>query len=475
MRGTKFWLALTLGATLFSSTIGLAGSATSGPYAVVTGRRDPNLFVIDISKAIDPANNLTDKAIVSRPRVSPNVPNLDSEVSSSKFIGIHMIPAQALPNNVILGPHGNHFYVVDHAGWARPVDVEAGMPHGYAGALTVMDVSKTLNPANSNTTNAIDAIYRTGGWGPAGVVVTQDDHYAFVANSEGPNSEDGALEIGLINLKTHELERVLLQAWGKGGAHHQPGHGCDEIKINPGLIPHSSPDINFGCFPNPNGLAYSPRGGGYIFSANEGTLDVGVINMHKAIAGDPHFEESRIPVASGPWAITTSPDGKYVAVTDRDNDQTDVPGQFISIIDVQRAINKDPHAEIRRVLVGTDKEDGGSHPFGLAFTPNGKYIVTACDLAGNISVVDLKKAVSGDPHPEIARIPVEAPPNGGPKPRPRGVAITPDSRYAVISGGPPYVKSGGVVWIIDLQTFKVVGTVTGVGNEPYLAAITEGK
>jgi len=181
-------------------------------------------------------------------------------------------------------------------------------------------------------------------------------------------------------------------------------------------------------------------------------------------------------VESGPWAIVASPDGRLMALTDRDNDQNDEPGKFISLIDVDKAIAKSPNAEIRHILVGTDDPQDQSHPFSLSFTPDGSRIVVANDLAANLSVVDVKKAVSGDEHPEIARIPLQLPSGSfsGIKPRPRTVAVTPDGRYAIVAGGEPNVKAGGTLWVVDLQTLKVAGTVTGVGNEPYLLAVAPG-
>ncbi len=468
----------TAGVRLLAAASALAASGSAawaeGPYALVTGRRDPKVIVVDLAKAMDPANNATPKAIVSRVRISPDVPAIEPSRVDAKFIGVSLVPAQALPNNIIVPP-GGKAYVVDHAGISRPADVESGMPHGYPGALTVLDLKKALDPANNNTTNAIDAIYPSGGWGPAGVVVTPDGKYALVANSESAGNEDGAVEIGVIDLEKKALVRVLRQALGGGGHLAQtPGHSCAEIALNPALVPHMSPDPNWGCFPDANGIAYSPRHGGFVFSANEGTHDVSVIDVGKAIAGAPDWETFRIPVERGPWAIAPSPDGALVALTDRDDDETDEAGHFISLIDVEKAIAKAPDAEIRRVLVGTDDPKGESHPFGLAFTPDGSRIVVANDLAGTVSVVDVAKAVKGDAQPEIARIPVTTPPNAGTRPRPRGVAVTPDGRFAAVSGGEPNTKAGGMLWLIDLQAMKVVGTVTGVGNEPYLLAIVTG-
>jgi len=469
MESKRWARALMAGAAILWSSAALA----SGPYALVTGRRDPRVIVVDIGKAIDPANNGTQKAIISRVRISPDVPAIEPSRLDAKYIGVTRLPADALPNNIILGP-GGKAYVSDHAGVSRPSDVESGMPHGYPGAMTILDVKKVLDPANNDTLNAVDAIIYSGGYGPAGLVVTPDNKYAMIANSEGATNEDGANEIGIINLETKRLERVIYLARGTGGHQAQsPGHSCDEIYLNPALVPHISPDPNWGCFSDPNGITYTPKGGGYVFSANEGTHDVSVINVQKAISGAPDWETFRFPVERGPWAIVTSPDGSLVALTDRDDDETDEAGRYISVIDVDKAIAKSPQAEIRRILVGTDDPQGESHPFSLAFTPDGSKIVVANDLAANLSVVDVKKAVAGDKQPEIARIPLPLPKGSGNRQRSRAVAVTPDSRYAVVAGGEPNIKAGGTLWVVDLQQNAVVGTVTGVGNEPYLMAITD--
>src|SRR5713226_7380155 len=102
---------------------------------------------------------------------------------------------------------------------------------------------------------------------------------------------------------------------------------------------------------------------------------------------------------------------------------------------------------------------------------NGKEIVVPNFRANNVSIVDLEKALAGDPGAEVARIPLTRPADADnvvrPS-RPKGSAVTSDGRYAVISGGgrTTFVPSG-TVWVIDLRTRGVVGTVTGVGNDPY--------
>src|SRR5207253_3149943 len=94
---------------------------------------------------------------------------------------------------------------------------------------------------------------------------------------------------------------------------------------------------------------------------NEGTHDVSVIDVGKAIAGAPDWETFRIPVERGPWAIASSPDGGLVALTNRDDDETDEAGHFISLIDVEKAIAKAQDAEIRRVLRRRAQHQGRRH------------------------------------------------------------------------------------------------------------------
>ena len=96
-----------------------------------------------------------------------------------------------------------------------------------------------------------------------------------------------------------------------------------------------------------------------------------------------------------------------------------------------------------------------------------------------MSIIDLHRALARDPGAEVARIPLIRPPeaDGQVLPaRPKGSAVTSDGRYAVISGGQRTTfEPSGTVWIIDLRSRTVVGTVTGVGNDPYGLALVETK
>ncbi|HEV7576308.1 MAG TPA: hypothetical protein VGO85_09705, partial [Caldimonas sp.] len=62
--------------------------------------------------------------------------------------------------------------------------------------------------------------------------------------------------------------------------------------------------------------------------------------------------------------------------------------------------------------------------------------------------------------------------------RPKGVAITADGRFALISGGPNTISNSetnltGMLHIIDLQHFYQVATVAQVGIDPYGVVVVE--
>ena len=419
-----------------------------GPFVLVSGRWDNTVVVIDLAKALDPANDGTPNAVINRVRVTPNI--------DAKGTGIADTPASGQPVNVVIPPEGRFAYVVNHSGTATPAAASA-FQHGHAGTVTVLDLAKALDPANNGTTNAIEAVIPTGGAGPVGLAVTPDRKFALVSNSEGDGDEEGGRVIVVINLASRMVVQRVTQAFGK------PGFPCP-----PTPIPHAGPHPSFGCFPDANGVGISPRRGGYVFTANGGTDDVSVIDLQRALAGDPGAEVARIPVAVGPWGLAVSPDGGLVAVANRENARTGAEGNTISIIDVERAVVGAPNAEVARVLVGTNNPATATRTFSVAFTPDGRQIVATNFRTNNVSVVDVAKALAGEPA-EVARIPLSTP-AGGPS-RPRGVVITPDGGHALITGAARGASGSSVVWVLDLKAIRVVSRVTGVGNEAYLLDI----
>ena len=179
---------------------------------------------------------------------------------------------------------------------------------------------------------------------------------------------------------------------------------------------------------------------------------------------------------AGPFGIKASPDGKLIAVTARESNRVDFEGNTVSIIDIDLARQGMAGAERARVQVGTSDPSAGARPFTVAWTPDGRSIVVANFRTNNVSVIDVRLALAGSAHAEVARIPLTRP-DGSPA-RPKGTAVTADGRYAVVSGGarrPPTDPASGAVFVIDLRSRAQVATVTGVGNDPYGLTLVEGE
>lgn len=444
--------ALTVLATAVLVSCGGGDDAPTKDYLLASGRWDNTVIVIDVAKAIDPANDGTANAVINRLRVTPDV--------DANGTGKLDTPASGQPINVVITPDNRRAYVVNHSGRATPAQA-ASFQHGWPGTVTVVDLTKALDPANNGTLNAVEAYIDAQNYGATGFAISPDQKYAAHASSEGPGTEDGARYLGIVDLTRNIVVRQVELAFGN------PGFPCP-----PTPIPRAGPDPFIGCFTATNGVTISPLGGGTIFTANGGTNDVSVISLQKAIAGQAGAELGRIPTQTGGFGISTSPDGKLVAVAARENQATGKEGNTISIIDVEKAIANPAQGEVARVMLGTDDPLVGTRPFVAAFTPDGQRIVVTHFRTNNISIVDVGKALAGQPS-ELARIPLVSP--GGQPSRPRGVAFTSDGKHVAITGVPRGAAGSSVVWMVNLDSYTVVSRVTGVGNESYLIARFQGQ
>ena len=431
-------------------------------YVLATGRRDPRIYAIDFNAALNPRNNNTPNAIVSRSKVLPD--RLDGTPIGD-------------PANIVLSADKKIAYVINHHGAVNNAEF---LQHGGRGAVSVMNVEKMINPRFDDSDRALEQSFDSGYFGAVGLLVLPE--VLLVSHSENWLTEDGGNRISLIDRETGSRRGQIEMALG------HPAHACPDFPVpfvsptaNP-VVPLLAPDPGFGCWPNPEFLALGRGSDGktYLFSGNAGTSDVSVMDFQQALAGEPVVEIApRIPVQVGPFGIQASPNGKLIAVTARERADIDFLGNTISIIDVDLARTGAPNAELARVQVGTDDPNGQTRPFTLAWTPDGREIIVANYQANNVSVVDLSRALAHDPHAEVARIPVIRPPetDGTILPgNPKGTAITVDGQYAVVSGGPrlaPTAPPSGTVWIINLRSRAVVATVTGIGNDPYGLTIRE--
>jgi DNA-binding beta-propeller fold protein YncE len=413
-------------------------------HILVSGRWDNVVSVVDLSRALDPKNDGTPQAIINRIRVTPDV---DSDGD-----GIPDIVASGQPVNVVIPKAGRFAYVVNHSGRATPA-AAAAFQHGHPGVVTVVDLAAALDPASNNTTKAIADLIATGLAGPVGAAMTPDEKYLLVSCAEAAECEDGGAEITVIDVATRKVVRQIPMAVKKN-------NGADPVPSR-----HPGPHATYGNFPDPNGVAV---GAGYIFTANGGTDDVSVIDLKRALAGDAKAELARVPVEAGPFGLAVSPDGKLLAVANRESAQTGVEGRTISLIDIARAAAGAADAERARVMVGTNDVTVATRPFAVAFTRDGKHIVATCFRSNTVSLVDVEKALLAQPA-EVARLDVPTP-DGGPS-RPRGVVMTPDGRYAAITGGAKTGPGSSMLFLVEVPSLKLAATVTNVGNESYLLDI----
>jgi YVTN family beta-propeller protein len=427
---------------------------SSRTVILATGRRQPLMYAIDLTKALLPASQNTSQAIIARSKTA--LDHLDGRLLGD-------------PANVAISEDGKTAYVVNHHG---SIDNAEFLQHGGRGNLAVMNVSEMLDRRNDMTARALQRHLDSGGFGAVGVVLLPD--FAIVSTAESHLTEDGGNRITFVDYRTGSLRGQVELALGR------PDFDCPDFPVPfmspsgpPAPVALLSPNSSWGCFPDTNGLALGRGSDGrlYLFAANGGTNDVSVIDLETALAGNATAEIARIPTQIGPWGIAASPDGRFVAVANRESQAEAFEGNTLSLIDVDLARQASPDAEQARVLCGTSDPSVQTRPFIPSFTPDGREVIVPNFRSNNVSVVDLAAALAHDPGAEVARIELVRPadPDGVVRPaRPKGSAVTADGRYAVISGGPrTSFDDSGTVWIIDLARRAVVGTVTGVGNDPY--------
>ena len=410
-------------------------------HIIVSGRWDNNVAIVDIARALEPASDGTSRAVVARPRVTPDV--------DCNGDGIPDAAASGQPVSVLVDRAGRFAYIVCHSGAATPAAAGA-YQHGHPGLVTVLDIAKALDPAHDGRLGAVAAFMATGRTGPVGLGLTPDGATLLVNCGEAAGSEDGGDEVTAIDVSTRLVVR------------HIP---LREAVAHPAAAPSrfDSPHPSFGRWPNPTGLAISPLQGGLAFIGNGGFTDVSVLSIPRALAGDRNAEVGRVAVETGPFGLAASPDGRLVAVAARECMSEAREGRTISIIDVERAAAGGRDAEVARVAVGSDDPREQTRPFAVAFTPDSRRVVASCFRSNTISIVDVADAVAGR-RAEVMRLSPTTP--SGIAARPRGITIA-GGRYAAVIGGAKSGPRSSLVWLLDLESGRIVATVTGVGNESY--------
>jgi YVTN family beta-propeller protein len=317
------------------------------------------------------------------------------------------------------------------------------------------------------TPNTVVATMATG-INPAGLAITLDNRFAYVAN----NNNYGLMEedsVTVLKLKDNTVKTTIFHS-----SFNQPY----TITINPAgtraYVTNSNSttiaiiDIHTNTvigvidgFDGPSGMVITPDGtkayvnnyGGPdgVGSGNGTTVRLVDLNTN-TIVGSP------ITVGLAPAALAITPNGKYVYVANYVDGNTNTGTITVIKTDLNNVVNT---------------ISGFSGPFAIVITPDGKYAYVTNFGSNNfepigttVSVVKLKTGMIV----ETFEVGIQ----------PSGIAITPNCRYVYVSNyNTLYAGSNftdltagqGTVNIIDTKKHEVIAPTIVVGQSPANIAI----
>ena len=349
---------------------------------------------------------------------------------------------------------------VNTAGTITAMNSYSGTQLLYTDAAFLVWLWTDPHAANINTVIATINVGVT----PAGMAITPDSHYAYVANNNnyGVPCEDN---VSVLNLHHNTLHTTI-----NDGSFNQPytitmnadGSKAYVTNSNSTTITIIDTDNNtvigvIGGFDGPSGMVITPDGttayvnnyGGPegVGSGNGTTVRIVDLNAN-SIIGQP------ITVGLAPAALAITPDGNYVYVA---NYVDGNPGTgTISIIQTSN-----------NTVVGTI--NGLFGPFAIKITPNGKYAYVTnfgsnnfAPIGTTLSIIKLRN------NSIIKTITLGI--------QPSGLAITPDGHYAYVSNYNTLYSDGqnftgltagqGTVNIIDIHEKKLKHITIPVDQSP---------
>ena len=308
------------------------------------------------------------------------------------------------------------------------------------------------------------------GQNPAGIAVTPNNAFAYVANSND-NSIPGQDTVSVLNLANNTLQQTIYD-----DSFNEPY----TVTINPAgtkayvtnsnsttvTIVDIATNTVIGAidgFDGPSGLVITPDGNhAYVnnYGGPEGLgsgngITVRVVNLNtNMIVG------SAIMVGQAPAAIAITPNGAYVYV--------------VSYVDGNPGTGTISIIRTSDNSVQTNAITGFFGPFAITITPNGQYAYVANFGSNNFAPVGTTvSVVSLASNAIVDTISLGT--------QPAGIAITPAGFYAYVSNyntlyeGPDFTDLTayeGIVNIIDIQNNRVISPAIEVGLSPNAVAIS---
>lgn len=322
----------------------------------------------------------------------------------------------------------------------------------------------------ADDTNTVIATIGVGDT-PAGIAVTPDSLFAYVANNNNAGLPNGD-SVSVLNLTHNTLQQTIhdsslnepytITINAAGTKAYVTNSGSSTVTIID--IASNAAIGTISGFDGPSGFVITPDGNhayvnnygsaGGVGSGNGTTVSVVDLNTN-AIVGSP------LTVGRAPAALAITPDGAYVYVVSY------IDGNLgtgtISVIKTS-----DNSVQLNAIL-------GFSGPFAIAITPNGKYAYVTNFGSNNFSPVGTTvSVVSISSNTIVNTITLGI--------QPAGIAITPDGSYAYISNystvynGMSFTdltSSQGTVDILSLPTNTVISPIIGgLGFAPDAIAIS---
>lgn len=305
---------------------------------------------------------------------------------------------------------------------------------------------------------------------PAGIAVTPDSHYAYVANNNNYGIADQD-SVTVLNLKHNTVKEII-----NDSSFNQPytitmnADGTKAYITNSNsttitIIDTASNTVIgiIGGFDGPSGMVITPNGN-YAYVNNYGgpegvgsgnATTVRVVDLNSnSIIGQP------ITVGLAPAALAITPDGTYVYVA---NYVDGNPGTgTISII-----------RTCDNAVVDTINDFSG--PFAIAITPDGKYAYVTNFGSNNFTPIGTTATIVN-----LCNNTIDKTIDLGIQPA--GLAITPDGKYAYVSNYNTLYSDGqnftgltagqGTVNVIKIDKKKLKKTTIPVNQSPANIAIS---
>lgn len=336
-----------------------------------------------------------------------------------------------------------------------------------AWALGVLLLWSTSSCADE--TNAVIATIGVGDT-PAGIAVTPNNLFAYVANNNNDSIPNGD-SVSVLNLTYNTLQQTIHDS-----SFNQPytvtinANGTKAYVTNSNSTTVTLIDLatntvtgTIGGFDGPSGFVITPDGthayvnnyGGPGVGSGNGTT-VRVVDLQtNAIVG------SAITVGRAPAAMAITPDGAYVYV--------------VSYVDGALGTGTISVIKTSDNSVQLNAITGFSGPFAIAITPNGKYAYVTNFGSNNFSPVGTTvSVVSIGSNAIVDTITLGI--------QPSGIAITPDGSFAYVSnystvynggGFTDLTSSQGTVNVIALQNNTLSASIIGgIGFSPDAIAIS---